>query len=185
MKTAEDCLFLVLSASSWETNCNEAQVCCTWQNVHNSYITYICFSENLLNKAGIQNYKHNILIPELPQTAVTQVANINSALRELLRVLKPKSKAAILDFNNASKSNPAADFIQGWALENVVVPAASSYGLEDEYRYLRPSIQSFPSGRDFPLCRVRYRWLGGVASNSHITLYLVWTLCMPVILHLP
>ena len=75
-----------------------------------------------------------------------QVENIPAALRELRRVLKPKSKAAILDFNNASKTNPLADFVQGWALENVVVPAASSYGLEDEYRYLRPSIRSFPTG---------------------------------------
>ena len=75
-----------------------------------------------------------------------QVANIPSALRELHRVLSPKSKAAILDFNNASKSNLIADFIQGWALQNVVVPAATSYGLEEEYRYLRPSIQSFPTG---------------------------------------
>lgn len=35
---------------------------------------------------------------------------------------------------------------QGWALENVVVPAADFYGLRDEYAYLRPSIKNFPSG---------------------------------------
>jgi demethylmenaquinone methyltransferase/2-methoxy-6-polyprenyl-1,4-benzoquinol methylase len=36
--------------------------------------------------------------------------------------------------------------LQGWVLDNVVVPTASSYGLEDEYKYLRPSIQRFPQG---------------------------------------
>ena len=75
------------------------------------------------------------------------MANIPLALRELHRVLKVDGKVAILDFNNASKTNPAVDFIQGWALENVVVPSARAYGLEDEYKYLRPSIQSFPPGK--------------------------------------
>lgn len=36
--------------------------------------------------------------------------------------------------------------LQGWVLDNVVVPTAAGYGLEDEYRYLRPSIQRFPQG---------------------------------------
>jgi len=35
---------------------------------------------------------------------------------------------------------------QGWALENVVVPAARLYGMESEYQYLRPSIKRFPTG---------------------------------------
>ena len=61
-------------------------------------------------------------------------------------MLRPGSKASILDFNNASKSNPVADWLQAWALQNVVVPAARSYGLEEEYQYLRPSIQAFPTG---------------------------------------
>jgi hypothetical protein len=38
--------------------------------------------------------------------------------------------------------------LQGLLLEQVVVPAAASYGLEDEYRYLRPSIKRFPTGRE-------------------------------------
>ena len=42
-----------------------------------------------------------------------------------------------------SKQSPA---LQGWALENVVVPMARSYGLGQEYEYLRPSIQRFPTG---------------------------------------
>jgi len=75
-----------------------------------------------------------------------QVASIPWALEELRRVLRPGGKASILDFNNASASNPVVDAVQGWALQNVVVPTARSYGLEDEYRYLRPSIQAFPTG---------------------------------------
>ena len=39
-------------------------------------------------------------------------------------------------------------FGQGWALENVVVPMARSYGLGEEYEYLRPSIKRFPNGRE-------------------------------------
>ena len=38
--------------------------------------------------------------------------------------------------------------MQGWALENVVVPMARSYGLGEEYEYLRPSIKRFPTGRE-------------------------------------
>ena len=68
-------------------------------------------------------------------------------------MLRPGSKASILDFNNASKSNPVADRLQAWALQNVVVPAARSYGLEEEYKYLRPSIQAFPTG-EIPAFRV-------------------------------
>ena len=37
---------------------------------------------------------------------------------------------------------------QGWMLENVVVPMARSYGLGEEYEYLRPSIKCFPTGRE-------------------------------------
>lgn len=36
--------------------------------------------------------------------------------------------------------------LQGFLLEQVVVPAAASYGLGDEYAYLRPSIKAFPQG---------------------------------------
>lgn len=38
--------------------------------------------------------------------------------------------------------------LQAWALENVVVPMARSYGLAEEYEYLRPSIKRFPKGRE-------------------------------------
>ncbi|EIE27364.1 ubiquinone/menaquinone biosynthesis methyltransferase, partial [Coccomyxa subellipsoidea C-169] len=74
------------------------------------------------------------------------VASIPKALGELQRVLKSGAKVAVLDFNNST--NPAVDAFQGWALENVVVPMARSYGLGEEYEYLRPSIKRFPTGRE-------------------------------------
>lgn len=73
------------------------------------------------------------------------VADIPRTLSEVHRVLRPGGKVAVLDFNN-NGSDSASDAVQGWALENVVVPAASLYGLKQEYEYLRPSIQRFPSG---------------------------------------
>ena len=42
---------------------------------------------------------------------------------------------------------PLLPHLQAWYLENIVVPAATAQGLEEEYRYLRPSIQRFPAGR--------------------------------------
>lgn len=72
------------------------------------------------------------------------VDNIPRALRELHRVLRPGCHAAVLDFNN--NANPVISGVQGFMLDNVVVPAATKYGLQDEYAYLRPSIQRFPSG---------------------------------------
>jgi demethylmenaquinone methyltransferase/2-methoxy-6-polyprenyl-1,4-benzoquinol methylase len=54
---------------------------------------------------------------------------------------------ANLSYNRcAACSSPL--LLQGLLLEQVVVPAAASYGLEDEYRYLRPSIKRFPTGRE-------------------------------------
>jgi demethylphylloquinol methyltransferase len=74
------------------------------------------------------------------------VADIPKALRELLRVLRPGCRAAILDFNNSDDG--LVDGAQEWVLENVVVPAADAKGVGDEYRYLRPSIKNFPKGTE-------------------------------------
>ena len=52
---------------------------------------------------------------------------------------------AVLDFNN-NRDNPLVDGLQGFVLDNVVVPAAQSMGVEDEYKYLRPSIAAFLTG---------------------------------------
>ncbi len=66
---------------------------------------------------------------------------------ELQRVLAPGARVAVLDFNNASVSNPTAAGFQTWTLDNVVVPLARLYGVEEEYAYLVPSIQAFPTGK--------------------------------------
>lgn len=72
------------------------------------------------------------------------VSDIPRALRELRRVLRPGAKLAVLDFNNPSDATTAA--VQGFMLDNVVVPIADFNGVAAEYRYLRPSIERFPRG---------------------------------------
>lgn len=74
------------------------------------------------------------------------IADRRRALRELHRVLRPGGSVAILDFNNSP--DPLVDGAQSWLLENLVVPAARRYGLEEEYQYLRPSIKNFPTGTE-------------------------------------
>ena len=69
-------------------------------------------------------------IPFTP-SIVADGASIQQSDQHWLRMLHPPRSATMM---------------QGWALENVVVPAARMYGLESEYQYLRPSIKRFPKG---------------------------------------
>jgi len=69
------------------------------------------------------------------------------ALRELSRVLKRGAYASILDFNNA-RGNDMVDGVQGFLLQNIVVPVAENAGVGDQYRYLRPSIEGYPTGSE-------------------------------------
>jgi demethylmenaquinone methyltransferase/2-methoxy-6-polyprenyl-1,4-benzoquinol methylase len=73
------------------------------------------------------------------------VVDIPGALAELLRVLRPGATAALLDFNRSE--SPLAAAAQRAMLDNVVVPVARAAGMAEEYEYLVPSIQRFPTGR--------------------------------------
>lgn len=68
------------------------------------------------------------------------------AMKEVYRVLKPGSKASILDFNKSTDGFMTS--IQGWMIDNIVVPVAAGYGLTEEYRYLKSSIQEFLTGEE-------------------------------------
>jgi demethylphylloquinol methyltransferase len=72
------------------------------------------------------------------------VANIPQALQEMYRVLKPNSRAAILDFNRSP--SPWVQQFQQWYLQQIVVPIASCFQLKEEYAYLETSIARFPTG---------------------------------------
>ncbi|WNZ24883.1 bifunctional demethylmenaquinone methyltransferase/2-methoxy-6-polyprenyl-1,4-benzoquinol methylase UbiE [Leptolyngbya sp. NK1-12] len=74
------------------------------------------------------------------------VLDIPRSLNELHRVLKPGAKAAILDFHRPV--NPAMWAFQQWYLDTIVVPAAESLGLKEEYIYISPSLDRFPSGTE-------------------------------------
>jgi demethylphylloquinol methyltransferase len=74
------------------------------------------------------------------------VTNIALSLEELLRVLKPGAKAAILDFHR-----PEARYMQlfqEWYLANIVVPTAENMGMKKEYAYINPSVERFPTGSE-------------------------------------
>ncbi|XP_076892514.1 2-phytyl-1,4-beta-naphthoquinone methyltransferase, chloroplastic-like [Bidens hawaiensis] len=83
------------------------------------------------------------------------------AMKEVYRVLKPGSKASILDFNKTTDEFRTT--IQGWMIDNIVVPVAASYGLSEEYRYLKTSIQEFYTGEELEHLALK----AGFSSAKH------------------
>ncbi|KAL5537857.1 hypothetical protein UlMin_046086 [Ulmus minor] len=74
------------------------------------------------------------------------VVDKRRAMQELYRVLKAGSRVSILDFNKSTQ--PVTAFVQEWMIDNAVVPVATVYGLEEEYKYLKSSIREFLTGKE-------------------------------------
>ncbi|MBE9112581.1 bifunctional demethylmenaquinone methyltransferase/2-methoxy-6-polyprenyl-1,4-benzoquinol methylase UbiE [Nodosilinea sp. LEGE 07298] len=72
------------------------------------------------------------------------LTDIPQGLAELRRVLKPGAKAAILDFHRPQ--GRLAEQFQRWYLNALVVPTAEQMGLTQEYAYIGPSVDRFPTG---------------------------------------
>jgi demethylphylloquinol methyltransferase len=72
------------------------------------------------------------------------VTDIPRCLAELHRVLNHDAKVAILDFHRPE--NTFVRRFQQWYLDAIVVPKATQLGMTDEYAYLNPSLDRFPTG---------------------------------------
>ena len=92
------------------------------------------------------------------------VTNISLALQELHRVLKPQAKAAILDFHRPSQ--PYLRSFQQWYLDKVVVPTAQRLNMTEEYAYINPSLDRFPTGEQ----QVKLAQQAGFTSAIHYPL---------------
>jgi demethylmenaquinone methyltransferase/2-methoxy-6-polyprenyl-1,4-benzoquinol methylase len=92
------------------------------------------------------------------------VVDIPQGLGELYRVLKPRAKAAILDFHQPTQTIPK--LFQNWYLDRIVVPAAERYGLTDQYAYISPSIDRFPQGQE----QVKLGYRSGFSDAVHYPL---------------
>ena len=74
------------------------------------------------------------------------VTDIPRCLEELHRVLKSGAKVAILDFHRPP--HPWMRRFQQWYLQTLVVPTAEGFGVTEEYAYINPSLERFPTGSE-------------------------------------
>jgi demethylmenaquinone methyltransferase/2-methoxy-6-polyprenyl-1,4-benzoquinol methylase len=74
------------------------------------------------------------------------VTDISRSLSELFRVLKSGANVAILDFHRPS--DPQVRAFQEWYLDHLVVPIARKFNLTEEYAYIAPSLDRFPTGAE-------------------------------------
>jgi demethylphylloquinol methyltransferase len=92
------------------------------------------------------------------------VTDISRSLAELHRVLKPKAKAAILDLHRPESASSRG--FQQWYLDTIVLPAAKQFGMTEEYAYLTPSLERFPTGKE----QVKLAYEAGFGAAVHYTL---------------
>jgi demethylphylloquinol methyltransferase len=89
------------------------------------------------------------------------VTDIPRCLQEIQRVLKKGAKAAILDFHRPERSLLLT--FQQWYLDSIVVPTAKSLGLTEEYAYIAPSLERFPTGEE----QVKLAYKAGFTQATH------------------
>ncbi|KMS97399.1 hypothetical protein BVRB_6g155480 [Beta vulgaris subsp. vulgaris] len=97
------------------------------------------------------------------------------AMQQIFRVLKPGCKASILDFNKSRE--PITSLIQEWMIDSIVVPVATGFGLAEEYKYLKSSIQEFLTGKELEQLAFAvgfsdakfYEIAGGLMGNLVVT----------------
>ncbi|CAK7332631.1 unnamed protein product [Dovyalis caffra] len=114
--------------------------------------------QNLLSNACFKNIEWvegdatDLPFPDCYFDAITMgyglrnVVDRQKAMQEMIRVLKPGSKASVLDFNKSTQ--PFVASFQEWMIDNVVVPVATAYGLAKEYEYLTGSIREYLTGKE-------------------------------------
>jgi demethylmenaquinone methyltransferase/2-methoxy-6-polyprenyl-1,4-benzoquinol methylase len=94
------------------------------------------------------------------------LADPAAGLGEVLRLLRPGGRAAVLDFNRADAATlqgRLSAVVQRLCLRGAVVPAATLAGLREHYAYLEASLERFPTGA----AQVRLALDRGFAAARH------------------
>ncbi len=68
-----------------------------------------------------------------------------AGFKEIHRLLKPGSRAGVLDFSHCPEGSKRALF-QRFYLRKIVVPIAATIGYREQYEYLEKSLRNFPIG---------------------------------------